>query len=434
MHGKIVDLEQRLNKTKKDSGNSSVPPSKDEHRKRGKKKRRYFGREKSEKASGGQPGHEGRTREWDENPNEVVKLQAEVCKDCGQPLNEEGECVDKRQMIEIPPVETKTYEYHQMAVTCGNCGTINVGRFPNYCYGSISFGHHLHMKVSSFFHTNYGSYERTRQWLEDEYKLSISQGSIFNILNRIDKKLEPCEARIIERLLGSDYLGSDETQTMVNKQKRWNWIWQSAKDVLIKACLNRGYENHEKIFEGRYHGVLISDRLRAQLKLKCQKHQLCLCHLLRDAKYLIQEEGRRVSYEFKRWLYKVMGVWRSWYERGETPETGQKVVIINQLYQELIQMCEQMKDQTDKQCHETKNLFKDLWKYRNHLLTCLVYGVPFHNNDSERPLRHVKNQLKVNGGFRSDRGAEQYARFMSVYHTAKRRRLNPYDALYALTK
>ena len=109
-----------------------------------------------------------------------------------------------------------------------------------------------------------------------------------------------------------------------------------------------------------------------------------------------------------------------------------KILIIVQVYNQLVKISKKILDTVDKKNKETRTLFKSLYKHRNHLLTCLKLGIPYHNNDSERPLRHNKNKLKINGGFRTVQGAIQYANFLSVYHTAKRRNLNPYQSIFAL--
>jgi transposase len=68
---KIVQLEARLevleNQFKKDSRNSSKPPSSDGFGKRTKSLR-----SKSERQSGGQIGHEGSTLEWREEVDKII--------------------------------------------------------------------------------------------------------------------------------------------------------------------------------------------------------------------------------------------------------------------------------------------------------------------------------------------------------------------------
>lgn len=44
-------------------------------------------REKSEKKSGGQPGHEGNTRMMSDHPDEIEDIQPNYCRECGSELS-----------------------------------------------------------------------------------------------------------------------------------------------------------------------------------------------------------------------------------------------------------------------------------------------------------------------------------------------------------
>ena len=65
--------------TKKGSNNSSVPPSKDENRLPGTSSLR----EKGNRKAGGQPGHEGKTLEMTDTPDEIIEHRACFCPECG---------------------------------------------------------------------------------------------------------------------------------------------------------------------------------------------------------------------------------------------------------------------------------------------------------------------------------------------------------------
>ena len=70
LKARITDLEQKLERyiNRKDSNNSSLQPSKDENR----QPRTSSLREKSERKVGGQAGHECKTLEMTQYPDEVI--------------------------------------------------------------------------------------------------------------------------------------------------------------------------------------------------------------------------------------------------------------------------------------------------------------------------------------------------------------------------
>ena len=101
----IEELEARL---KMNSCNSSKPPSSDGLNKPSPKSLR----KKSGRASGGQPGHEGRTLEQVNNPDQSHELKLENCPDSGVALGEEQIVgTIKRQVFDLPSPKLEVTEY-----------------------------------------------------------------------------------------------------------------------------------------------------------------------------------------------------------------------------------------------------------------------------------------------------------------------------------
>lgn len=98
---KVMLLLEELRKKdiKKDSSNSSLPPSSD-----------FFNKNKSlrtasELKSGGQKGHQGTTLERRSTPDKIIELKDSFCNICGQSLtNARFILKAKRQVIELPPI------------------------------------------------------------------------------------------------------------------------------------------------------------------------------------------------------------------------------------------------------------------------------------------------------------------------------------------
>ena len=85
--------------TKKNSSNSSIPPSTDLTR-----KNRSL-RTPGGKKSGGQLGHEGTTLKMTDTPDEIHKLAPDYCNRCAKELTAiKPELESKRQVVELPPV------------------------------------------------------------------------------------------------------------------------------------------------------------------------------------------------------------------------------------------------------------------------------------------------------------------------------------------
>ena len=84
------ELRKRLEKYEKppkDSGNSSTPPSKEPIKSEVERRTKSL-RKKSDKAVGGQPGHEGTTRKMVETPDEIENIASQFCAECGRDLSD----------------------------------------------------------------------------------------------------------------------------------------------------------------------------------------------------------------------------------------------------------------------------------------------------------------------------------------------------------
>ena len=100
-----LELEIAVYKNKKNSNNSHIAPSKDENR----VKTNQSLRVKSGKKPGGQPGHPGKTLEFSYDESQIDEFVEHVpyyCNSCGKNLHqEEKKLIDKRQIIDIPPIK-----------------------------------------------------------------------------------------------------------------------------------------------------------------------------------------------------------------------------------------------------------------------------------------------------------------------------------------
>ena len=109
--GWIHELEGQL---AKDSHNSSKPPSSDGP---GRKPRSH--RQRSEKRTGGQPGHAGRTLMQVASADEVMRHRPEFCGHCQQPLEGvAGQLKERRQVYDLPEVRLLVREHQVEEVSC----------------------------------------------------------------------------------------------------------------------------------------------------------------------------------------------------------------------------------------------------------------------------------------------------------------------------
>lgn len=125
----IAELEEKLckyednNSGDKNSTNSSTPPSK-EDMKSEVIRRTQSQRKPTGKKPGGQPGHDGTTLGWFDEPDEIIDDQSQYCTQCGADLSNVKAILEYSNQeidIELPKPKVTKYRHWVKKCSCGCC-------------------------------------------------------------------------------------------------------------------------------------------------------------------------------------------------------------------------------------------------------------------------------------------------------------------------
>lgn len=421
-----ADLRERLSKYEdpqppKNSGNSSVPPSKE--RMGDEIKRRTSSlRVKSGKKPGGQPGHEGNTRMMSPQPDETENMEPNYCRECGRELSDidgveeyREECVGVR----ITPV-VKRLRFLNKTCTCGCCNRVEYTRRKNPVYLSSE----IRALVVCLNIVMCMPYNRIKSFLHDVMSIDISEGSIRNFTEDAGDKADAICERIASELVKSPVAGADESGFYVNGKLNWAWILQNPRLTLTWIANGRGAKEMDDRFgkDALENTVLTTDRHSAYFSMKVKGHQICIAHLLRNLNYLNE------LYKNQNWSSRLQELLRKavhW--RNTNPETAADTSIWMESLDKLLN------ENLDKFKKPFRQLRNSLRKLKDHVFHFLKDPrVPSHNNASEGGIRILKVKQKRSGGFRSQTGAEDFMAIHSVTDTAKKNDFSRWDAVLAL--
>jgi transposase len=127
--------EAHLATAMKNSQTSSLPPSRDLH------KRTRSLREQSGRKPGGQVGHQGTTRGFSPKPERRVIYAPETCSLCGSSLVEcEAEGIERRQVHDLPLLKIEVIEHQAQTKVCHRCETKNKAKFPKGVSAPVQYG------------------------------------------------------------------------------------------------------------------------------------------------------------------------------------------------------------------------------------------------------------------------------------------------------
>lgn len=404
----LIEENRLLKNPRKNSGNSSIAPSKDENRPVKTNSLRTSGG----RSPGGQTGHQGNTLKMTSTPEVLIDYMPNFCKCCGVDLvGQRAELICRRQVIDIPPVKP-IYTEHRLYRKVCTCGHQSSADFPLGVDAPVSYGNNTQALIAYLHTRQYVPFKRISEFFSSVYSMPISQGTVCGILDRFAKKASPAMELIKNALQGAMVVGSDETGARLNGKSNWFWTWQSQQATFIAYSCKRNFQTVQKHFPmGFPKAILTHDCWFPHFKTQALGHQICLAHLLREMNYMEQAYNSPWPTEFKQLLLDALELKRTM-EPDDYPKPLKQRVELEIRLQQLLSYIIPIKQ---------KDLLvfqKRIQKHRIHLFTFLyVHLVPPDNNKSELAIRNIKVKQKVSGMFKSIKGAQNYAIVRSITDT-----------------
>ena len=419
---RIEELEAML---KRNSGNSSKPPSSD-----GLKKKIKNNREKSNRSPGAQPGHKGSGLILMEKVDEEILCPANQLCECGADMSRKNAIrIEKRQVIDTPEKLVHVKEYLVEVKIC-TCGREHQGDC-NYMQ-RVQYGEGLKSLLVYFNQYQLIPTERVQEMMKDIFGLSVSDGLIFSSTENCSDNLAGAMERIKQGLISSEVIHNDETG--VRSEGKTQWVHSASNDMFTYFAIHpkRGNEAIDEIgILPEFDGVSVHDRWASYDGYPCT-HALCNAHLLRYLKFVHEEMNRPWADEMIRLLQRANT------RKKEEKLTGHWITRTENRMDAIIQKAERKeaaeKYKKGKRGRKPKNkslrllhVFRD--KKKEILLFLRNKVVPFDNNLAERDLRMIKLKQKISGCFRSKRGAEIFCTIRSYISTIRKQEYLVWEAI-----
>jgi len=427
LRAQLADLAARV---RSNSKNSSKPPSQDGL---GKPAPRSL-RKKTGRRPGRPQGQPGATLELTGHPDRVIRHEPGCCGGCGADLPGAPEAgVERRQVIEIPPVRAVITEHQLIARRCG-CGVITRGQAPEGVTAPVQYGPRVAGIGAYLWHGQFLSRGRTCQALAEMFGVAVSPGTVAAMARRIAAFISPVLAKIAQGLLACEVAHFDETGFRVAGKLAWVHSASSGKYVLITVHPRRGTEAMDAAgVLPAFAGIACHDAWAPYDSYDgVAGHALCNAHLLRELT-AVTETGTADDVIWARQAIDalvalkdaagraagceaidadVLDKHRRWFR-----EAAGAGIVINaargsKLARKRHALATRMRDRGG-----------DYLRFAHDL------RVPFDNNEAEQVIRMSKLRIKVSGCMRSMAGAEIFCAIRSYLATAARHGIGWLDAL-----
>jgi len=402
-HEKIAALETRLDeltRPPKTPDNSSKPPS------QGQKQNQPDDKTRPPRKS-----RPGVGRALHPNPDREIERKLSTCPTCASAFPEASQTPQQvYDRIELPPIRPDVTRVRLFGGRCTCCGERATAEAPPGLEPGSPFGTSIAAMVVYLHYAHAVGMERLALLMEELFGLSISEGAISNILARAREPLLDATAAIEKVVLASPVVCSDETSVRVKGKAWWEWVFIGTLAVLHVIKPSRGKTVVSALFGDIRPEVWVSDMLGSQ-RGHAVAWQVCLAHLIRDAKYAVENGDTVFSASFRILLLRAMAIGK---RRDELKDTTLK-----QYLYDLDRRLDRIMGAIPIG-EPGRKLHKRMLANRAHLFVFMTNrAVPYTNNISERHLRPSVIFRKVTNGFRCVWGAETYAAFRSVVSTAK---------------
>ena len=414
--------------TRKNSKNSSIPPSQTD----------------KDDSSLSPPGKKGKgSRNLDgfvdnRRVKETVTVAAALfCDVCGESL-ENSPCKRHERRTKIDIVFEKVVEHVDAQVKqCPSCKAAVKGVFPADMHGPLQYGNGLKAFIVNLLVCQMVSLNRLQDLVKSMMGVVVAEATMLKFVLRLYHVLEAWEVQAVDEILSMPSMHVDETSFQVNRKKHWIHICSSGDVTLKFLHEKRGKEAIEDIgVIPRYGGTIVHDCWSSYLSYYHCGHGLCGSHLLRELTFAVEANGYGWARNMKRLLKEACAkVSKS----KEKRLTDKELANLQKRYRNILTRGEKELPAmpvrpSGKRGRLAKSEAHNLWeRLKNHESAVLLFAkdpnVAFTNNRAERDLRMAKVKQKVSGCFRVEIYAKAYCRISSYLQTMANKGHNPLVAI-----
>lgn len=420
----IAALQQEIERLKirvaTDSQTSSKPPSTDLLKKptTAKQPAEPTASEVPKRKPGGQPGHQGKTRQGFGRVDRIETLQPTTCARCGTTdLETSPVRVTVQQVAQLVERPIEVVEYRRHTCRCHNCGLLATANWPT----NVIPGQDLDASLQAFLGWlgNYGQlpYEKQAELLWELGGIEVGTGTLATTNSRVAQTLKDAVTQLKQWVKNQPHVHVDETPWVVKGIKEWLWVATNKLFCVFHAGDTRSRAELEQLLGNSFSGAISSDDFSVYNGYPMRGQQKCLAHLRRHVQKLIKF-GHGVQVTIGEVLLELIDEafrqYRHWQDTGSIADY--------QVWAEAfgLRVAAAVEQLLPIAGYEAGKILRSLrdkspqwWYFLTHP------QVPPDNNQAERALRLAVTKRKVSGGSRSMLRFEETAILLSVAQTCR---------------
>ena len=429
LQAQVEDLAAQV---RANSRNSSKPPSSDGLAKPAPKSLRG----KSGRKPGRPKGQPGATMPLSEHPGKVVRHRPAKCGGCGKSLKRaEVTGVERRQVIDIPPVKAEVTEHRLLTLKC-SCGGETKAVAPDGAPAPVQYGPRIMGVGIYLWHGQFLSRDRACQALSEMFGCAPAPGALASAVRKAAGFLAPALAAITRHLAAAEVAHFDETGFRTAGRLAWVHSASSGKFALFTVHAKRGKEGMDAAgVLPAFAGIAVHDAWAPYDSYDAvEGHALCGAHVLRELT-AVTETGTDLD---RTWAQQAIDALLALNEAAEAARQSGKAAISEDLrgrhedwYRQAAETGIVLNAARNGKLQQKRHALAVRMKTRedDYLRFARDLRIPFTNNPAEQAIRMCKLRIKISGCMRSMTGAEEFCAIRSYLATAARHGIGALEAL-----
>ena len=418
---RIADLEEQL---RKNSSNSSKPPSSDRPG-----TRKYPPKKRSGRKAGGQPGHpkHERTLLPVEKARSVTVVKPTVCARCSANLVGNDPCPLRHQVVDLPPIEPIVDEWQLHSLACDSCGHTTQALIPEGV-STLGFGPGVDAMVGQIAGEMRSSKRTTAETMTAVFGVPMSCGAVMDAQTRVSNALAPsCDEAVIHAQ-GQSVKNADESPWKQGATRGYLWVCVTAWVTVFMIQTSRAAAAAQALL-GKVTGVLGTDRYSGYAWWPTVWRQFCWAHLIRDFHAIAQRDERSkvLGEALGAEAVRMFGWWTR-LKAGDLKRSTFQAYMrpLRKRVETLLWEGRSHPNET------TAGTCRKLWDQRESLWTFVrVDGVEPTNNAAEQAVRFGVLWRKMSYGTKSKAGSDFVSRILTAHATLRQQKRSMHGFLRA---
>jgi transposase len=421
----VKEQELKIAKLKKNSSNSSKPPSSDVVNKP--KPQNKDGKRKI----GGQKGHPIHERQ-SFPPQEINRIHdhhIEICPFCTHDdiIWLPGYEPRILQQMELKEIVVIKEEHRAYAYWCNHCRQVHYAPFPENIAREGLFKAQITALVAYMSNVCHSSFSTIRKFFRDVLHEPISRGYLAKVIQKVSRALEQPYEELLRLLPLESLINIDETGHKDNGKRFWTWVFKAELYVLFKIDKSRGSQVLIEVLGKEFDGIIGCDYFSAYRKFMREfdvSLQFCLAHLIRDIKFLVDQPDQETQTYGANLLARVKELFKIIHNRESMEEPAFTNALENTKQAIIKTAVEDVPSFINADGKEEKkaafNMANRFMKHGEAYFTFITTpGMDPTNNTAERAIRFIVIDRYVKQGTRGLKGRQANERIWTVIATCE---------------